>query len=186
MDLRNMTATEALRAAKDASGLSVDELHRRTGISTHVLTQYFRNQDGYLPALDKVPSLCRATGNTLLLQWLEAQLASDGYAATPLVPTRTDMLTAVARVGSAFGDVQRLAAEAQMLYPCTAREIRSALGDVIAACRNAQTDLQPLAEQRDPRMALASLVSAGESKKKLVEMPVPKRDRSRWAFWRRG
>lgn len=185
MDLRNMTATEALRAAKDASGLSVDELHRRTGISAHVLTQYFRNQDGYLPALDKVPALCRATGNTLLLQWLELQVATDDTPVTPAA-TRADVLTAVARAGSALGEVQRIVAEAQFLYPCTAREIRSGLGDVIAACRSAQAGLQPLAEQRDSGVSLASF-SGGEQEP--VEMPTPLTGECRkpwWKVWDRG
>lgn len=150
MDLKNMTATEALRAAKDASGLSVDELRKLTGISAHVLTQYFRTVDGYLPALDKIPALCRALGNIILIQWIEAQVARE----TPSVPpaqSRADVLTAVARAGSALGEVQGLLADTKAIHPGTARELRSALGDVITACRRAQEGLQPLAEQKDMR-----------------------------------
>ena len=85
--------------------------------------------------------------------------------------TRADVLTAVARAGSALGEVQRIVAEAQVLYPSTAREIRSGLGDVIAACRSAQAGLQPLAERRDRDVVLASL-SDGEQAPP-VAMPEP-------------
>ena len=157
MDMRNTLPIEAIRAAKDVSGLSVDEIAARTGLPVYVLKQYFRNQDGYMPALDKIPLLCRAFGNRILLQWLEAQVAAEEVSETPAA-TRADVLTAVALAGSALGDVQRIVAEAQVLYPSTAREIRSALGDVIAACRSAQAGLQTLAEQRDRGMVLASVM----------------------------
>ena len=67
--------------------------------------------------------------------------------------TRADVLMVVARAGSALSEVQMIVAEAQIPYPRTAREIRSGLGDVIAACRSAQAGLEPLAEQKDSRAA---------------------------------
>ena len=71
----------------------------------------------------------------------------------PPAATRADVLMVVARAGSALSEVQRIVAEAQIPYPRTAREIRSGLGDVIAACRSAQAGLEPLAEQKDSRAA---------------------------------
>ena len=183
MDMKNTLPIEAVRAAKDVSGLSVDEIAARTGLAVHVLKQYFRNQDGYMPALDKIPVLCRALGNRILLQWLEAQVEAEDAPETPAA-TRADVLTAVALAGSALGDVQRIIAEAQVLYPSTARELRSALGDVIAACRSAQAGLQPLAEQRDSRAALASLTEGEQAQP--VAMPELSGEGHRpwWKVWR--
>ncbi|WP_303070513.1 hypothetical protein [Bilophila wadsworthia] len=89
----------------------------------------------------------------------------------------------MAYASSALGEVQRIVAEAQILYPWIAREIRSALEEVIAICRKAQAELQPLAERRDRDVALASL-SDGEQ--------VPYTDTSTqqertpwWKFWKR-
>jgi len=122
--------------------------------------------------------------NRILLQWLEAQIVADDTVVTPAA-TRADVLTAVARAGSALGEVQRIVAEAQILYPSTAREIRSGLGDVIAACRSAQAGLQPLAERRDREVALGS--PADREQAAPVAMPEPLTGECRkpwWKVWR--
>ncbi len=99
--------------------------------------------------------------------------------------TRADVLTAVARAGCALGEVQRIVAEARVLYPSTAREIRSGLGDVIAACRNAQAGLQPLAEQRDSRAALASLGEGAQEPPGALPEPMEGETRRPWwKVWR--
>ena len=155
-DYKNMTAIEALREAKDASGMTAESIAQGVGITATHLRRYLDPNDNYAPSLHIIPGLCRVMRNTILLQWLEAQLVADDTPVTPAA-TRADVLTAVARAGSALGEVQRIVAEAQVLYPSTAREIRSGLGDVIAACRSAQAGLQPLAERRDRDVTLASL-----------------------------
>ena len=183
-DYRNMNAVEAFREAKDASGMTAEAIAHGVGISATHLRRYLDPNDNYAPSLNLIPGLCRVMRNTILLQWIEAQIAVDDTPVTPAA-TRADVLTAVARAGSALGNVQRIVAEAQVLYPCTAREIRSGLGDVIAACRSAQAGLQPLAERRDREVALASFVSgaAGEP----VAMPEPLTGqcavRPWWKFW---
>lgn len=159
-DYKNMTAIEALREAKDASGMTAESIAQGLGITATHLRRYLDPNDNYAPSLHIIPGLCRVMRNRILLQWLEAQIVADDTVVTPAA-TRADVLTAVARAGSALGEVQRIVAEAQVLYPSTAREIRSGLGDVIAACRSAQAGLQPLAERRDRDVALASL-SDGE------------------------
>ena len=145
-DYKNMTAIEALREAKDASGMTAEAIARGAGLSATHLRRYLDPGDNYAPSLSIIPALCRVMRNTILLQWLEAQIqmTPDDALVTPAA-TRADVLTAVARAGCALGEVQRIVAEARVLYPSTAREIRSGLGDVIAACRNAQAGLQPLA-----------------------------------------
>ena len=184
-DYRNMTAVEALREAKDASGMTAEAIAAGVGISASHLRRYLDPYDNYAPSLSIIPALCRTMRNTVMLQWLEAQIAVDDTSVTPAA-TRADVLTAVARAGSALGEVQRIVAEAQVLYPSTARELRSGLGDVIAACRNAQAGLQPLAERRDRDVALASL-SDGEQVPP-VAIPEPQgrgeMRKSWWKVWR--
>ena len=183
-DYKNMTAIEALREAKDASGMTAESIAQGVGITATHLRRYLDPNDNYAPSLHIIPVLCRVMRNRILLQWLEAQLVADDTPVTPAA-TRADVLTAVARAGSALGEVQRIVAEAQVLYPSTAREIRSGLGDVIAACRSAQAGLQPLAERRDRDVALASL-SDGEQAPP-VAMPEPLTGECRkpwWKVWR--
>ena len=170
-DYKNMTAIEALREAKDASGMTAESIAQGVGITATHLRRYLDPNDNYAPSLHIIPGLCRVMRNRILLQWLEAQIVADD--------------TPVARAGSALGEVQRIVAEAQILYPSTAREIRSGLGDVIAACRSAQAGLQPLAERRDRDVALASL-SDGEQAPP-VAMPEPLTGECRkpwWKVWR--
>ena len=182
-DYKNMTAIEALREAKDASGMTAESIAQGVGITATHLRRYLDPNDNYAPSLHIIPGLCRVMRNRILLQWLEAQIVADDTVVTPAA-TRADVLTAVARAGSALGEVQRIVAEAQVLYPSTAREIRSGLGDVIAACRSAQAGLQPLAEQKDSRAALASF---SPDDLESVEMPMPLTREYRkpwWKFWR--
>ena len=176
-DYKNMTAIEALREAKDASGMTAESIAQGVGITATHLRRYLDPNDNYAPSLHIIPVLCRVMRNRILLQWLEA----DDTPVTPAA-TRADVLTAVARAGSALGEVQRIVAEAQVLYPSTAREIRSGLGDVIAACRSAQAGLQPLAERRDRDVALASL-SDGEQAPP-VAMPEPQAGACRKPWWK--
>lgn len=119
-DYKNMTAIEALREAKDASGMTAETIAQGVGITATHLRRYLDPNDNYAPSLHIIPGLCRVMRNTILLQWLEAQLVADD---TPVAPaaTRADVLSAVARAGSALGEVQRIVAEAQVLYPSTAR-----------------------------------------------------------------
>ena len=126
-DYKNMTAIEALREAKDASGMTAESIAQGVGITATHLRRYLDPNDNYAPSLHIIPGLCRVMRNTILLQWLEAQLVADDTPVTPAA-TRADVLTAVARAGSALGEVQRIVAEAQVLYPSTARDVCAVLG----------------------------------------------------------
>ena len=136
-DYKNMTAIEALREAKDASGMTAESIAQGVGITATHLRRYLDPNDNYAPSLHIIPGLCRVMRNRILLQWLEAQIVADDTPVTPAA-TRADVLTAVARAGSALGEVQRIVAEAQVLYPSTARDLCACLGigntgDMIAA-----------------------------------------------------
>ena len=123
-DYKNMTAIEALREAKDASGMTAESIAQGVGITATHLRRYLDPNDNYAPSLHVIPVLCRVMRNTILLQWLEAQIVADDTPVTPAA-TRADVLTAVARAGSALGEVQRIVAEAQVLYPSTGDPFRA-------------------------------------------------------------
>ena len=79
-----------------------------------------------------------------------------------------------------IGDVQRILVESTVIAPHHAREIRSALNDVITECRIAKESLQPLAAHRDmtkyaPLFSLKNL--PGEEKNRPP--------RSWWKFWKK-
>ncbi|MBO4316768.1 MAG: helix-turn-helix transcriptional regulator, partial [Mailhella sp.] len=143
-DYRNMTAIEVLRYAKEQSGKTAEEISEAFGASTAVVTRYFRSADGYGPSLDKLPRLCKALGNTILVDWLKAQTqeADD----MPAAQSRAEVLTAVARAMAALGEVSKLLVETENcgIDPEQARAIRSGLDDVKLACSVTQGMLDEL------------------------------------------
>lgn len=68
LDFKNVSATEALRYAKELSGLSAKELAEKTGISTGILNRYLNQNDEYSPSLEILPTLCIALENDILIQ----------------------------------------------------------------------------------------------------------------------
>lgn len=162
-DYKNMSAKEALREAKDASGMTAEEIASGLGISASHMRRYLDAGDSYFPSLSMIPALCKVMRNTILLQWLEAQTTPEAPIPVSPAESRADVLTSVASAGAALGTVQGMLSGVKIIHPANAREIRSALGDVITACRRVQVQLQPVASARDRAECLA------------CEKPEPKR-----------
>lgn len=175
-DYQNMTATEAIRHAKEVSGLTAEEIGAATGLSAAVVRRYLLRGDDYEPGLSKIPALCRAMRNKVLLQWLEVQL-EPAPSVSPAA-SRAEVLTSVARVAACVGDAQRCLAdsEARGIDPACAREIRGLLADVIAECRMSMGKLQVIAGAKDMR-DIAPLCCIR------VELPASPR-KPWWKFWR--
>ena len=144
-DYRNMTAVEAVRLAKDLSGMTAEEIAAASGLGFPSVTRYFRQDGEYGPGLKNIPALCRAMGNSVLVDWLLAQTGRDA----PVEPAknRAEVLTSVARAAAALGDASRILAgtEGGGIDAAKAREIRAALEDVKVACVHVQGQLQELA-----------------------------------------
>ena len=147
-DYQNMSAVEAVRHAKAVSGMTVEQIAKAAGMPVSTIRKYMERDTGYSPSLERIPTLCRALGNVVLVQWIEAQL--DVPVATP-ARSRAEVLTAMARAAACMGDAQRVLAdcEGRGIDPACARDVRSLLGDVIAECRQAQASLAEQASYRD-------------------------------------
>lgn len=159
-DYRNMSAVEAVRHAKEVSGMTTEEIAQAAGISCAVMRRYLqRGDDGYCPGLERIAPLCRAMRNRVLMQWLEAQLEP-----TPEIQpakSRAEILTAAARAAASLGDAQRVLAESEKrgIDPACAREVRSILSEVIEECIRAKAMLAELGSHKNRTEAepLASL-----------------------------
>lgn len=181
IDLKNVSATEALRYAKDKSGLSSREIAESSGISLAMLNRYLNQNDNYSPSMEIIPTLCRIFGNDVLLQWLTVHYGQEAPRQVPAAETRADVLTSVARAGAALGDVQRLLADHAWLTPEDARTLRTAMSEVVAILEDARLSLQPLAEthDREPRF-LMSRTPSSEPPQEDVGPTEPW-----WKFWRK-
>ena len=172
-DYQTMTAAEAIRHAKEISGLTAEEAAQRAGVSPAVMRRYLRSDDDYFPGLEVLPRLCRAYGNTALLRWLEAQIERAAQETPEPAQSRAQVLTAVARAAASLGDVQRCLAdsEGRGITPAIAREVRSLLQDVVTDCHRAHGMLRQQAEHRDLKHAvpLASIRMEKDRRHSLFE-----------------
>ena len=181
MDYETMRAVDAMRAAKDASGLTDKEIAVHSGIPINVVRQYLCRTDGYMPGLDKIPALCRAMGNNILLKWLEAQCDMRAEAARVAPATsRADVLTSVARIAATLGDAQRRLADSEIsgIDPACARDVRGLLSDVVEECKASMATLLPLARCAD-KTEIAPLMCVRQT----TATPDAHADRRPW--WRR-
>ena len=104
-DMRFMTCKQALEMAKALSGMTLEEIARKSRISMNIVVRYFREGDNYCPGLEAIPVLCRALGNTILIDWQRAQLESL-ESDTP-ASNANDVIRAVLLVGSSVGKLHQ-------------------------------------------------------------------------------
>lgn len=104
-DFESMSLSAAVKLAVALSGRSDDDIIARAGWSPSVGRRVLNMTDNYWPSLPNVVPFCRAVGNTVLVQWLEAQAGS-------LVMTRATPMSAVGMVlcmGELFESMGELA-----------------------------------------------------------------------------
>ncbi len=176
-DYETMTWREAIRFAKEASGLTAEQIAKRMGVRDTIVRRYLQTDEGYAPGLDKLPALCLAMENAILLRWLESQISPLRKDVSP-ARSRVEVLTAAARISASVGDMQRRLVESEErgIDPACARDIRSLLGDVIEDCHYAQVILAEHANHSDIRDA-APLFSL----RKEIPDPAPT---PWWKFWK--
>ena len=125
--------------------MTAAEIAAASGIGAASVTRCFRQDEDYAPGLKNIPKLCRAMGNTVLVDWLLAQRDRD--ASVSPAQSRAEVLTSVAGAAAALGDASRIlaATESGGITAAKAREIRAALEEVKTACAHVQGQLQKLA-----------------------------------------
>jgi len=177
-DYETMSATEAMRLAKNVSGMTVEEISKASKIPAGIIRQYLERDGGYNPAIDKIPTLCRVMGNNILIQWIMAQADTRALCDIPHATSRAEVLTAVARVSATLGDAQRRLADSELsgIDPECARDVRGLMNDLIEDCRVVMAKLLPIAQFRDrtrcyPLLSKAQCCSGNNNRKPW------------WRFW---
>ena len=165
-DYKHINAIEAVRHSKDISGLTLNEIARKSGIGKASIGRYLQNEDGYCPGLDKLPALIRALGNEEILQWLLVQLDYEPERVEP-AKNRAQVLTAGARASASMGEVMRILADSEErgIDPVCAREARSMIWETIAQLRRAYAMLDEQASYRN-MTEVAPLASMKEGYRK--------------------
>ena len=102
-NLRHATFKKTLVFAKLMSGMTNEEISEASGISGAQIARYFQENDAYSPAPALIPVLCRALRNTVLVDWLNAQVAELRPETT--IQTVQDLSMAVMRATQNTGDL---------------------------------------------------------------------------------
>ena len=72
-----MNGKEAIRLAKEVSGLMEGQIAAGLDVSVSVVKRYLKKDDAYFPSIEKIPRLCAVLGNTILLDWQMQQLERE-------------------------------------------------------------------------------------------------------------
>jgi transcriptional regulator with XRE-family HTH domain len=106
IDLKRMTAKQALALAKGVAGKSNFELAEGMGQDVSTVRRYFNENDrNYYPSLFRIPILCNALGNTIVSDWIQAQLEDDTD--SPVITSENDILRRLNRLAGELGGVHR-------------------------------------------------------------------------------
>lgn len=135
MSLKDMTAKEALRAAKEISGLTIEEIAKGIGVSMGNFKRYLKEDDPYWPSLEKLPRLCVVLGNTVLRDWIDAQIEAKNGA------EREAMLSSVAKAADVLDDMRLLIEKPKNLTCWEEEGIKAALDEVELECERIRASL---------------------------------------------
>lgn len=102
-NLHHATFKQALVYAKALSGMTNEEIAEASGINGPQVSRYFQEHDTYAPAPYLLPVLCLVLGNTVLVDWLNAQIEELRPAAS--ICTVQDLSMAVMRATQNTGDL---------------------------------------------------------------------------------
>lgn len=106
VDLKRMTAKQALSLAKGVAGKTNFELAEGMGQDVSTVRRYFNESDqNYYPSLFRIPVLCNALGNTILADWIQVQLEDDTD--SPAIISDNDLLRRLNRLAGELGAVHR-------------------------------------------------------------------------------
>lgn len=106
VDLKKITAKQALGLAKSLAGMTNEEIAEKMGQDHASVKRYFNEWDQeYYPSLLRIPRLCKALGNSILLDWVQVQLDDDS--GSRAITSDSDLLRRVNRLAGELGGVHQ-------------------------------------------------------------------------------
>lgn len=147
-----MSAKQALVLAKGSAKTPLTNLDivDRTGFGESEVKRYFGEHDAYYPSYHRIPMLCRALGNTVLFDWLKAQV-EDLLPTDDPIDTPGEVAETACALSAQTGRVCSEAAEAMKDGKIDAKEARrldaelAQLQEQIAIARGR---LKPVADRK--------------------------------------
>lgn len=103
-DFSTMSLPAAMGLSVSLSGMTHDEIASAVGWSSANGNRILNPSDDYWPTLPNLPRFCRAVGNTILIEWAEAQVTALPESVRPL-----DSVTLIKSMGDMFREMGELA-----------------------------------------------------------------------------
>lgn len=144
--LKHMSFKQALVYARALSGMTKEDIAEVAELPPASVARYFQQNDYYSPSPNLIPALCRAMGNTILADWITAQIEEMRPAQTiDGIDTLTQKV-----MGSTVnnGDLARLTRDVVSDGIITAEEAKALIGRIKANIKYLQeleSGLEPLA-----------------------------------------
>jgi len=164
VDLKSLTAKQALSLAKSLSGKTNEEVAEELGQDQSTVKRYFNENDsGYYPSLFRLPGVCKALGNTILLDWLYKRVEEDGEHPGGISSDR-DLLRKANSLAVEIGDVHRSVDE--IIHRSSLEDPERLLAELFAVerkCRAFRKELQEAAGSNLESEGWEIAVARGES-----------------------
>lgn len=142
----DMTAKQALLLAKATSRMHNDDIADASGIGPEVIKRYFREDDPYFPGLNKISKLCRAMGNTIIYDWLKANMADLLPSDAPL-DTANEVARSAVEISAQSGRVCQVASDViadNLVEPHEAAQLDAELAHLGQHVQDARERLRPV------------------------------------------
>ncbi len=137
LDLKIMPVGAAIQQAKLLSGLTLKQIELRMEIHESVAKKLFAEHQERIPDILEIVAMCRALGNSFLLDWMQAQLEEFPQADPKTVPSQfcslSDAFSRLARTtAAALEDGHLDSGEANAMFT-RARDVREDATRIMAA-----------------------------------------------------
>ena len=164
IDLKNLTAKQALSLAKSLSGKTNGDVAEALGQDRSTVKRYFNENDrDYYPSLMRLPDICLALWNTVLLDWMQKQVEEEGEPVSGISSDR-DLLRRVNSLAIELGDVHRTVDD--IIYRSSLEDPERLLAELFAVerkCRAFRRELQEAAGSNLESEGWEFAVARGES-----------------------
>lgn len=150
IDLKRLTAKQALGLAKSISGKTNEMINEEMGQDISTIKRYFNENDtDYYPSLVRLPRLCKSLGNTVLLDWISDQM--ELHCSGIDVSSENKLLRKINKISVEMGDIHSSIEKylSNGRNPVTSRELIGALFDVERQCKEFRCGLQRMTREED-------------------------------------
>lgn len=105
VNLRKMTAADAIRQAVIISGKTQEVIEEEAGLRPGSLDQYQSRRDPHWPNMLHMPALSMALGTDLLLRWQEEQFMAKCLRHESRDMSGRELLQSIVKLAAEIGDV---------------------------------------------------------------------------------